>query len=889
MRERFDNPFAAVKAEELDDDTIAQWFEWPGAFGNTSYHRHELLVGGRGSGKTIFLKFLSHRVQRLANLNLPVAVYCDLRTLQDEFVDPAPLGQTHWRDFVAYVSLFLIREASAVFQQCVEDGLLDSPGNDFASGEWEPLRECGLSFESYASLAESSDRLMSSVRRTIRQGAFDDLVGIPADFRVLNQICSVATRRLTDPSLPKTVFLLLDQYDDLSTEQQRASNLLFRNPTPRGYHLKVGVRPPGLRTRDTLVGGQLRTDNDYYAVQLEFQDGKTEPYHALLRAVSTKRLRFWKTKTGIGDASEDVTHYLGDWFDTFVETSSGIVHQFMLLCEEAFGAAFQTNAGLQSATSIPAAVCSGAIDTVSKRQTRDLLGSVVGQPNRARSLVNHLASAARTAESKLGPLDGGIAFRIDGAERLDLENAETIRLCYAESLLQSPPSAMQGCDHDLECFRLNRMLWAAKDLNASHFGVYGLEGGDLNERMRPFVPKPKAQVSGQLFPMDLGEIERDLRVETRQPMDSWLQRSNRILGDMRAHHKSLMDNMGWSISILERLEKECLAWVRSGLIRPELATRFTVVFGGSFGRLEAAQHVSDGDFFVLSDPNAEVVESANIYFRKICEWLRHQEVKVEDHGPLPQNPSLAAFEERGFPKIVSTEFPTEKWGKQGELAEAQTLRLVMLTEGTAVYNPGLFERQLKDLRAGYRFDELARTNSLQKVFLKEFASWCGGMWNRIYIRDKTGELAWIKVELHREFLKRSTALALLAHVADGEDSSYATQHEVLTSPPLLRLLAITDLPGLKSDTQTSACIRNIVSDYNDAQKAVCDGELRTYWDNPAQQLQLEQAHNASLTRITEQVRQINHQMLRHFDQLKEILIARATERDVSDFGSTIGW
>jgi hypothetical protein len=282
----------------------------------------------------------------------------------------------------------------------------------------------------------------------------------------------VATHRLTDPDLPKTVFLLLDQYDDLSVEQQRAANLLFRNPTPRGYHLKVGVRPPGLRTRDTLVGGQLRTDNDYYTVQLEFQDGKTGLYHALLKAVSTKRLRFWKAKTGISEAPEDVTRYLGDWFDTFVETSSGIVHQFMLLCEEAFGAAFQINAGLLAATLIPPTACSAAVEAVSKRQSRDLLGSVVGQSNRASSLINYLAKTARTAEKRLDLLDGGIAYKIEGADRLDLDNAETIRLCYAESLLQSAPAAVKDIDHDLGSFRLNRLLLVVsvnwwKSLNAT--------------------------------------------------------------------------------------------------------------------------------------------------------------------------------------------------------------------------------------------------------------------------------------------------------------------------------------------------------------------------------------------------------------------------------------
>lgn len=891
--DRLANPFAAVKAEELDDETILQWFEWPGAIGRVPIQRHQVLYGGRGSGKTMCLKYMSHAVQRLRRGRgdtppaLPVATYCDLRNLEAEFVDPSRLADFEWRSFVGYVSLYLLRELALTFDQCLSDGLIaPTISSELSAASWQTITECGVAADTLTSIASSADDLMAKFRRGAGGGAAPTRFAYALlDFRRVNHLCVLAARHLAAPQTPRTILILLDQYDDLEVEQQRVTNLLFRNPTPRGYHLIVGVRPWGLKTHDVAIGGHLRAGNDYVPVSLDFPD--SADYEKLLAAICSRRLDVWQHSHEC-TARTDIGDYLGDAFETYARLSSGIVHQFMLLCEEAFDRAFQTNSTLVSSPRIPDATLDLAIATVSTRQTKDLLGSIVGYPEKAKLLVNYVCSVASNAAAPGRSAGSDVAFQLRSINNLDLENKEALRLCLMDSVFQDLPGADEYLDQAITV-RVNRILWRAKKLDHENAGTYTVEADVLNDRMRPFVPKAKDK-GASLFDADWPSVAKELAIAPLVHRHTWIGRLNHVTQELNAHGEVLAQNLQFSCSLLDSLEKKCMEWaVGEKRLLPDTATRLAVVFGGSFGRLEAARSVSDADFFILTPSASEVVEGSIVLFNLICQWLREKGVSVETSFPVAPSTPLASFEDSGFPKIVDASFPTSAWEKPGEKAEAKTLRLVMMTEGTAVYNQGMFQKILSDLRNGYRFHELAQTNSLQKVFLTDFKEWCGTMWNRIYIRDKTGELAWIKVELHREFLRRSTALAMAAHVCGGDELAYSTQHEVLSRPPFARLASIEDRLRLDIRKQVRERIRNVVSDYNDSQKVVCDPELREYWENPRRQLEMEKAQNARLVRLTEQVRAINQHMLREFDRLRDIVLSELTGRDRADFESCIGW
>lgn len=130
---KFRNPFAAMKAEELDNETILEWFTLPRPFDKAFLGKHEIVTGGRGCGKTILLKYLaaaykqSHEVTEpiVEGSSLPIAVYCDLRDFSQEFNDANQFKLIPTRAVIGYYSLFLLRELALTFDKCLSDGLRD--------------------------------------------------------------------------------------------------------------------------------------------------------------------------------------------------------------------------------------------------------------------------------------------------------------------------------------------------------------------------------------------------------------------------------------------------------------------------------------------------------------------------------------------------------------------------------------------------------------------------------------------------------------------------------------------------------------------------------------------------------------------------------------------
>lgn len=763
----------------------------------------------------------------------------------------------------------------------------------FTTGKWKAIQAMGIISDSFNSISESADNLMREIRDTLNEGTNPATLNLPVpDFRLVNDLCLMVATHLTDESYPNTIFILLDQYDDLTIDQQRSMNLLFRNPVPRGYHLKIGVRPWGMKTHDVAsVGGPLRVDQDYFNVNLEFLEDNVKTYEGLLSNICRKRLALWKSQNPNQNVSQDIHTYLKTDFSQCAYFSSGIVHQFILLCQEIFTERFDdTNTALDD-KSIPSELIHRCIRKVSTRQSRDLLGTSIGHPDRTTALVSHLCNVALKLNRSEGTEHDKICFAIRNHEALEPENLEVLRHCVMDSIFQELSDEFPGQVDDALSFQLNRIFWPARDLSLNNAGVYEIQAGELNDKMEPFVPpkQRRKEESLSLFPSILDrQLQRQLLQPTQHRRTKWLDNLNRVTNELGSHCQVLANNMMFSLNILDSLEKHCMGWFEQGKFDPELSSKLCVIFGGSFGRLEAAEGVSDADFFILVEPGQESERASIKLFNMICFWLKEHNVRVEADVPIVEDFQIDNFEVQGFPKIVKTTFPIDNWEKIRETGEAKTMRLVIMTEGNCVFNQKFFQTYLQKLREGYKFSEWNETNTLQKVFLNDFSSWCDQMWTRTFIRDKPGELAFVKLGLHRAFLRRATSLSILAHVAFGDESTYSTQHEVLQVPPINRLITILDKPRGNERVEIQDCIRNILSDYNDAQKAVSNPELRSYWDNPQEQINVEQKDQARFSRLREQVGEIDQSMAGQFDRLRKLLFSRLTARDKRDFEATMG-
>jgi len=282
------NPFDLVKATDLSDGQIAEYFvDFPG--GASLIDRIKptspmpmFIFGGKGSGKTHLMRYLSYPLQlrRQAEPSAPIAIAnqgylgiyfrCGGLNAQRFFGKGQP--QEVWEDiFAYYMELW--------FGQLVLSTIIDLCQNS-------PTVQ---SVRLISDVNRLLDVLPPQVPATLQEFA-DHLEFLQREADVAINNCALTgrldvqikvTRGRLVFGLPKTLvghlteirsilFLyLVDEFENLTEIQQKYINTLVRErQDPCSF--KVGVRLYGLRTKQTVnAGEENREDSEYEALRLD--------------------------------------------------------------------------------------------------------------------------------------------------------------------------------------------------------------------------------------------------------------------------------------------------------------------------------------------------------------------------------------------------------------------------------------------------------------------------------------------------------------------------------------------------------------------------------------------------------------------------------------------
>lgn len=301
--------FGRYKAEWLRGD-LFRLFQTPGYFPELEEPRPTVLVGGRGTGKTTVLKCLSYEgryqlegksAEAVRTSNYVGLYWCIDSNRVTAFSGPELTPEGWQRLFGHYANLEIVSQICEYvlwYTQKTGDSITFEPrrlNRVTKSLNLSPIANIG-------DLAESVNDALVDLEATIN--AIGDhppdtisLQGAPIQY-LIESLVSVPV--LAD----KVFYILIDEYENLSDDQQRVINTLLKHGRDQ-YAFKIGVKESGWRTRATLTGEALVHPADYDLIDLsnKMVDGA---YESFARQVCNARLERAAELAGLSDPPPEI-------------------------------------------------------------------------------------------------------------------------------------------------------------------------------------------------------------------------------------------------------------------------------------------------------------------------------------------------------------------------------------------------------------------------------------------------------------------------------------------------------------------------------------------------------------------------------------------------------
>jgi hypothetical protein len=314
------NPFAGFNASLMNDDEIIQyWIEPHVLFGRTALgidltgNIPVVLMGGRGTGKTMLLKFMSNEVQ--------IKEYLSKHKNGSGFlIETNYLGVYHRFDGPSLASFADRNVTDEAWETIFKHYLEVVIGQNYAT-MLRNLKQAGC-----IDLSDDAEKsLISEMFKLIDENAVPDPEGRTLDslivfmqekldrvFEFINKSALSKEVEFSDDVLTsgklifrlpdimqhfipafkgKNTIVLLDEYENLKFEQQKIVNTLIKH-TRLPVTFRIGTRLNGFKTFETLIKGEfLMVDADYREILFEnVLTAREGEYMNLLRKIAEKRL-----------------------------------------------------------------------------------------------------------------------------------------------------------------------------------------------------------------------------------------------------------------------------------------------------------------------------------------------------------------------------------------------------------------------------------------------------------------------------------------------------------------------------------------------------------------------------------------------------------------------
>ena len=319
-KDSYKNPFSEYSANGLDAQTILDYWYDPFSFIPKSEFKESdlfndsnpiVFMGGRGSGKTMFLKYFSYEVQKLQaknkfesnnplnylTKNNAIGFYLridgpKLRSFRNSLLDE----DIQEALFTHYFEL----EVAKCYLEFI---------NDIICEGWLQKDDISDEFIDKLSNILTPDRNIERVNDLL-EDLYDKLQEVE-DFRgevafgktkfepskaFASQTLSFGIPKLANEYIEGfedvTFILLIDEYENFSKSQQRIINTLLKFVSP-SINFRLGMKLEGFRTHDTnTTDNFLKEGRDYRNIEFEEVLFKKEKksYQDFLKGVAKKRL-----------------------------------------------------------------------------------------------------------------------------------------------------------------------------------------------------------------------------------------------------------------------------------------------------------------------------------------------------------------------------------------------------------------------------------------------------------------------------------------------------------------------------------------------------------------------------------------------------------------------
>jgi len=311
------NPFRIVTAESFDHNyqLLARLFKAPSEYEAIRSHDNLLIAGGRGCGKSMILKSMSVvpavEIERLSRHPSPPAL-----TFAESNLDYFGVYLKLFRGFFSQYSpdSKLSEEAAHVFFQHYFNMILlrallrtildlsrpvngaplltlTRPAEEQAAAEIAAICQFSLqdrSFDAVITAILGQERHVAQYMGAVRLGAPNAQYG--GDFTTVDTFldgCCQALGRAVPDLRGKRIYFLLDEFENLTTFQQKVVNTLAKL-RPTSLSVKVATRAGGLRAMDNLQGDPMQFPRDYHYVGLDYEPGRD--FRNLLVEIARRRL-----------------------------------------------------------------------------------------------------------------------------------------------------------------------------------------------------------------------------------------------------------------------------------------------------------------------------------------------------------------------------------------------------------------------------------------------------------------------------------------------------------------------------------------------------------------------------------------------------------------------
>ena len=346
------NPFSVTKAESFNHayDEIAALMQFrAGVAGVLLSNSHVFIEGSRGSGKSMYLRMLSRRAKKEYHRLARHGEVDELPQHSEFFgvyakLTPTIFGPHENENSVNFRShfqaFFNVYVGEAAIASLIEADELSTIDTSIILHEFHELFQGDRTQPTTLSeLGRSLRQKRKTLRRQMDRLNGGDL-GDVSDPDTLWEMGKIISNTQTYRN--QRIFVLLDEFDSLSTTEQSIVNFYLRN---RDFPItfKIGCKKHRLTTQD-YDGRPLNPSGDFDRIELDDDDfGLTSTFAQYLQLIANRRLK----RAGI-DA--DIRAILGTQspeqkpnverkyagFNQVAMLSSGIVRPFLELCRDIF-------------------------------------------------------------------------------------------------------------------------------------------------------------------------------------------------------------------------------------------------------------------------------------------------------------------------------------------------------------------------------------------------------------------------------------------------------------------------------------------------------------------------------------------------------------------------